>query len=177
MSARRRRKARWAKVWTVVAIAAWLLFLDSFWSYRALPLHPRCQITIRRGAIDMGFSDRDVIEPRERDGWLVGGLRAGSRVLAAPPQTFLYPTLHAERVYMGTPVWPVTPATPVTRLTVVFVPIALIAIIITIVAGFRWAAVGRSPGFPECEHCGFNLTGNESGVCPECGRSVGRGSA
>ncbi len=23
-----------------------------------------------------------------------------------------------------------------------------------------------------CEHCGYNLTGNESGFCPECGKSL-----
>lgn len=23
-----------------------------------------------------------------------------------------------------------------------------------------------------CIHCGYNLTGNTSGVCPECGRTV-----
>ena len=21
-----------------------------------------------------------------------------------------------------------------------------------------------------CQHCGYDLTGNESGICPECGR-------
>ena len=24
-----------------------------------------------------------------------------------------------------------------------------------------------------CLHCGYNLTGNESGVCPECGKAAG----
>lgn len=25
---------------------------------------------------------------------------------------------------------------------------------------------------PTCHHCGYNLTGNESGVCPECGTAM-----
>jgi predicted amidophosphoribosyltransferase len=27
-------------------------------------------------------------------------------------------------------------------------------------------------GFPQCQTCGYNLTGNESGICPECGEPV-----
>jgi hypothetical protein len=47
---------------------------------------------------------------------------------------------------------------------------------------FLWAALGtlnewpgfRPPRNPEsCPGCGYNLTGNRSGVCPECGRYVG----
>jgi predicted amidophosphoribosyltransferase len=25
---------------------------------------------------------------------------------------------------------------------------------------------------PECASCGYNLTGNQSGICPECGTRV-----
>jgi drug/metabolite transporter (DMT)-like permease len=34
----------------------------------------------------------------------------------------------------------------------------------------RRAARGRARGV--C-HCGYNLTGNESGTCPECGQRIG----
>ena len=37
---------------------------------------------------------------------------------------------------------------------------------------FRWRTGCRRaarPSFPECAKCGYNLTGNESGTCPECG--------
>jgi hypothetical protein len=27
--------------------------------------------------------------------------------------------------------------------------------------------------YPACERCGYNLTGNVSGICPECGRAIG----
>lgn len=26
--------------------------------------------------------------------------------------------------------------------------------------------------FPECRQCGYNLTGNASGICPECGEKI-----
>jgi len=29
----------------------------------------------------------------------------------------------------------------------------------------------------ECERCGYDLTGNVSGVCPECGQRISNGSA
>jgi len=31
---------------------------------------------------------------------------------------------------------------------------------------------GVSPPWPECSHCGYNLTGNVSGICPECGTPI-----
>ncbi len=43
---------------------------------------------------------------------------------------------------------------------------------------FAWILYVRSrqpaanPGPPRCENCGYNLTGNVSGVCPECGRPL-----
>jgi hypothetical protein len=33
----------------------------------------------------------------------------------------------------------------------------------------------RPPG--HCQSCGYNLTGNTSGICPECGVATGSGSA
>jgi len=35
----------------------------------------------------------------------------------------------------------------------------------------RWS---ESPSEPTCRKCGYNLTGNLSGICPECGQSVAR---
>lgn len=46
-------------------------------------------------------------------------------------------------------------------------------------AAYPVAAMGRSAyrrhrqkGKPCCRQCGYNLTGNVSGICPECGREV-----
>ncbi len=35
----------------------------------------------------------------------------------------------------------------------------------------RWMKSRRPPG-PHCKSCGYNLTGNVSGVCPECGTAM-----
>jgi hypothetical protein len=41
------------------------------------------------------------------------------------------------------------------------------------VAASRAAAGRPYPGYPACQKCGYNLTGNVSGVCPECGQGTG----
>jgi predicted Zn-ribbon and HTH transcriptional regulator len=39
------------------------------------------------------------------------------------------------------------------------------------VRGFRRERAAQSePG--QCRNCGYNLTGNVSGICPECGTAV-----
>ena len=38
-------------------------------------------------------------------------------------------------------------------------------------AAFVWRRHFRRPG--HCPKCGYDLTGNTTGVCPECGRSAG----
>jgi len=35
-----------------------------------------------------------------------------------------------------------------------------------VVAYVRWTS-SRRPG--DCQYCGYSLTGNVSGICPECG--------
>jgi hypothetical protein len=56
----------------------------------------------------------------------------------------------------------------------------LLAIPAFFLAGATWKSLLRSlppsnPGL--CETCGYNLTGNISGICPECGAAVVRSAA
>jgi hypothetical protein len=55
------------------------------------------------------------------------------------------------------------------------VPLWLPLLIIAIPTGFLWwrDCRRRSPG--HCQQCGYNLTGNVSGRCPECGDSIEAG--
>lgn len=39
-------------------------------------------------------------------------------------------------------------------------------------AAFYFHRKARVPGPGHCPKCGYNLAGNTSGVCPECGRAV-----
>lgn len=36
----------------------------------------------------------------------------------------------------------------------------------------RWREDAKRNAPPSCAACGYNLTGNISGVCPECGRQI-----
>ena len=48
-------------------------------------------------------------------------------------------------------------------------PFFLFMLIATLVL-FCWLVRRYSPG--HCQQCGYDLTGNESGTCPECGTAV-----
>ena len=55
-----------------------------------------------------------------------------------------------------------------------YVPAPLIVpfLVIGLPTAFLWYRDRRRIPPGHCQHCGYNLTGNVSGVCPECGRKV-----
>ena len=62
-------------------------------------------------------------------------------------------------------------------LTQLSVPLAWIAIVSGTLPGvrlWRWRFNARRRESGCCTTCGYNLTGNVSGICPECGKSVER---
>jgi hypothetical protein len=54
----------------------------------------------------------------------------------------------------------------------VVVPIWMLLVVIAIPTAFLWVRDRRRFPRGHCQACGYNLTGNVSGVCPECGRKV-----
>lgn len=56
----------------------------------------------------------------------------------------------------------------------IFVPFWCVVSAALFVTGFLWFADRRRLG--ECAGCRYDLTGNVSGVCPECGTAVDRGA-
>jgi hypothetical protein len=58
----------------------------------------------------------------------------------------------------------------------VYVVLVPLWIPIVLVAGLTYWAHRRARGFPpgHCRRCGYDLTGNISGTCPECGFHSGR---
>ncbi len=61
----------------------------------------------------------------------------------------------------------------------VFAVLASAALIAALVAGLRELYLDTLRDVPRgvCAGCGYDLTGNESGVCPECGTSVSAADA
>jgi hypothetical protein len=60
---------------------------------------------------------------------------------------------------------------PKTRIIVpVWVPVVLIGT----VTAFLWYVDRRRTHLGHCQHCGYDLTGNVSGRCPECGTAIER---
>lgn len=62
---------------------------------------------------------------------------------------------------------------------VVMVPLPLLVAMFAAVPVLMLGRAAWRRWFPRdpsaCSHCGYDLTGNESGVCPECGNSVRSG--
>jgi hypothetical protein len=54
------------------------------------------------------------------------------------------------------------------------VPLAPLLPLLVIATAVLWRLDRRFP-LGRCQKCGYNLTGNVSGVCPECGRAVRQG--
>ena len=50
--------------------------------------------------------------------------------------------------------------------------ISILAAVVALIVGLPFRLVRNIPLPGCCRSCGYDLTGNTSGVCPECGREV-----
>ena len=58
-------------------------------------------------------------------------------------------------------------------LLIVLAPLTILLLLDGLHQRFEWM---RPPGpYPTCRNCGYNLTGNTSGICPECGVKIAAG--
>jgi len=58
-----------------------------------------------------------------------------------------------------------------------YLPLTLFAMLVSFLVGtglalLRWRPTGKVFPYPSCSNCEYNLTGNISGVCPECGAHI-----
>jgi hypothetical protein len=89
-------------------------------------------------------------------GW--GGFRWGSNELSTVTNNSPYTETKIPFLMTSIPLWPLVLATAV---------LPLIAL-----SRYGIRRLKREPG--HCQSCGYNLTGNTSGVCPECGTPVAK---
>jgi hypothetical protein len=70
--------------------------------------------------------------------------------------------------------WLVDPARPLRWESFAYHEVFPLAPIMLLFSATNVIIVGRPsrPPYPACDSCGYNLTGNVSGVCPECGTPV-----
>ena len=150
-----RRHLTGTLLWGGAAVLCVLLTVVS-WSWTALWVDAggRPRVTLSRGGV------RIVVVPSQRYPQFYTPLlqSAGLRVerTSSPMLALIGDTLRAGN-YGAT----------------VYVPVWLLAIMCGVVAAALWK-IGTPLGPPECLRCGYDLTGNKSGRCPECGAEVGR---
>jgi len=76
----------------------------------------------------------------------------------------------------GKPTWITSPLIPILCSPWWLVPALVLLVVNCRVAIGRLATMPPLMEPPTCEKCGYNLTGNVSGICPECGRPIKTGT-
>ncbi len=99
----------------------------------------------------------DGVNPSAQKGWAVHSVSASSR---APWPLWLRSGC----------LWPSVAQNP-GRASVIYIPLWLPFLIVMIPTALLWWRDRRLPP-GHCQRCGYNLTGNVSGRCPECGDPV-----
>jgi hypothetical protein len=56
----------------------------------------------------------------------------------------------------------------------IYMPLWMIALVPAVIALYCWRRERRRPRYGHCQACGYNLTGNVTGRCPECGTVIGK---
>jgi len=166
---RKRRMLKWAGLVLSLLIAvAWAVSLRWYLRYfKAIEEAPR--FTIVPGA------QYGIVIVRSNSGELVQyrTVKLSSGYLGYGTWVCLPRDLgwHATRIRPASPRWKPL-YYPSTAGTQVFIPLWIPFLIVAIPTGLLWYRDRRPIPPGHCQKCGYNLTGNVSGVCPECGEKV-----
>jgi hypothetical protein len=162
---RLRRVLKW--VATIVCVLLIYLFFDSgLWSMAWASPGVRYEVGVQRASVYVGW--RPGNWRRQDDphcgppGWRIGRLSTPSRM--SRRDWWIHAGALPTWVWIGVPLW------------CIIVPIA-IPTSLAWRRDLRIALVRRRRMKGLCVACGYNLTGNTSGRCPECGATSGSSSA
>jgi hypothetical protein len=144
-----RRVLKWAGL-TVCALmlTAWAMNLRWGFGVRS----GRWGLTARAGRLSVSWDTTGLSSPVSTDWW----------TFRASP----------NRWYYGF-VWPLSFEMPQKGIRVVWLPCCLPLIVAASPTVVLWYHDRRRIPPGHCQSCGYNLTGNVSGVCSECGTAVG----
>ena len=107
-------------------------------------------VLVLQGAIHWSGS----VNPTANKGWTVEGAAASTGWSWSLRHGFLWPMIFQ----------------PPGRARWLYIPLWLPFLIVMIPTAFLWLSDRRRPIPGHCR-CGYDLTGNVSGTCPECGRN------
>ena len=149
MKGRPRRLQRWAKwVGLTACVISFLALLSSF-IFTVTMYRSGWSAVLGFGDVIVQSTNAQYGNPQQ--GW------AFKKRLASEPIVFQ---------------WWVRLRNPVESVWQVIVPTWIPLVALTMPTAFLWYRDRRTPP-GHCQSCGYNLTGNTSGVCPECGTEVG----
>jgi hypothetical protein len=140
-------------MWTGLAVCVLLLIVDvaSVWWDASWTSQPQDRnVSVHHGQIEL-WTGGGVLRFPANPGWWVFCLRT--------PSIRWWPTIQT------------VPNPPVGPVISVGIPLWIPLVVVAIPTGFLWRR-NRRPPPGHCPRCRYNLTGNVSGVCPECGRKV-----
>jgi hypothetical protein len=93
----------------------------------------------------------------------------GLIVYSGTPSIVIMDDIHP--IFPGSTWWRLPTSSPVAGLRFISIPLWMP---FTLICGLLGLFYYRVRGLPEgrCKNCAYDLTGNVSGVCPECGASI-----
>lgn len=155
-------KCRWLLFMTILFNSATLVFCVRSWSRHEFASwmlrtnSKECRLLFlesQGGSVSLLCAASGIGSPYDR-----GGFRFGSSI-----PVFFVPSLGTFHFQMG----PRGGAVQVPHLVLM---VLAVLPIVGIAARKAHRAATQTPG--KCRHCGYDLTGNTSGICPECGTAI-----
>lgn len=142
-----------------------------------LPLSSKARIAVRSRVLEFATYDFPIApDPRPVSCFWIATIPNGA--LGRFPlaiSTTLRSKIWPAYATMPAEVGPIGAAPALTTLRVLTIPLLPPALLLFVATLFCWLRYWRRPAKPGlCSQCGYDLTGNASGACPECGRPVPR---